>query len=212
MISKVEILSYYFSLGVDLYFISTLAPKIVNSPTNSDSDIGKAVLRGLDVMSLAVAITLLCLDFATLKIYYVKSTQSKTEDGNLNKLAFEYLVDTRVELLAIVFVTVFLASTRSGFTMPTSAAIDVSIAFGLMDFFLVAARSTARINAYLEDPEYDVFLMQYYDNLLPFSIIYFLCFSLYDVIQAFVLLPRTILWSIHALYAEPWLPDFVRQI
>ena len=211
MVSKLEILAYYLSLGLDLYFITSLALRVLEiaNGTVVATNTEESTALTLDVISFGFALALLLLDITTLKSYYLENTKSEKGDRKMNRLAFAYVVDSKLEMLAIfIFISLLVAtSATSAFLASTDTYLNIG--FGVVDYAVVALRSTVRINGFSKDGEYDVFMMQYYDNLFPFTIIYFVLYSLYDIIQGIVLFPCTMIWSVRALCTVRWFPEFV---
>lgn len=213
MVSKVEILAYYLSLGLDLYFIISLAFRVVEISNGSAIATTQAerTAQTLDTLSFGFAVALLVLDITTLKSYYMESARSEKEDRKMNRLAFAYVVDSKLEMLAIFVFFVLLVATSATSTVEVSADTYLNIGFAVVDYLVVAVRSTLRINGFTKDGEYDVFMMQYYDNLFPFSLVFYFLYSLYDIAQGILFLPCTIVWSVRALFTVRWLPEFAGE-
>ena len=213
MVSKIEILAYYISFALDIYFIISLAFRVadvLSKPSPTDPAQTTAIV--LDLMSFGFAIGLFLLDITTLQNYYLETTQRDREDPSDKSYAVAYIIDSKLELFAlVVFVTVLSAVTFTDNSGADRTDAILNIAFGIVDYIVIALRSTVRLKAFSNEESFDVLRLQYWDNLFPFNLLYFVLFSACDIAKAVVLSPCTIRWSIKVLCTARWFPEFAGE-
>ena len=211
MVSKIEILAYYVSLGFDTFFIYSLAVRIGNPPpVNNPGDVTSILL---DIISFAASLMLMLLDISTLRNVALETTLREkvlySDDDADKSYAIAYMIDSRLEMMTLVAFTVTLVVVAITDTTGTDqSGIMLNVVFGVIDYILVAVRSSVRLNLFTKEQSFDVLELQYWDNLFPFNLVVFTLFALFDGLRAIVFFPFTLRWSLNMLFEARWLPEF----
>lgn len=211
MVSKVEILAYYFSLVVDLYFIIALGVEI-GGYLFGDAPIPDTQTDLLNAFTFGFASGLFLLDTATLKSYYMEETRVKAEPRKLNDVAFYYIMTSKVEIYSllsflVLLVLALLTTSDPSGSVSISGENAFNVALVVIDYVIVVVRSTLRINAFTMEKEFDARYLRDWENAAPFNIIYSFLIAVVDVLSGLARLPCTVTWSLCTLKNAPWFPD-----
>ena len=180
MVSKIEVLAYYLSLALNLYFVFATYENVSLSIE--------------DLAGLIAAIGLTLLDVATLRGYFASEEGSK----GTTSLQLSYIATTKIECYMLILLGTF-------FFLILADPLNITLA--IADYLIINARVIIRFRSFAASDEYDARAVNVRENLMPFNLIFYLLVITVDIVLGVITLPYTLYKSVEALCTAPWLPD-----
>ena len=215
MVSKIEIIAHYISLGLDIYFIvfAGLRLKDIQQVSQIDAELG------LLLVSACFALLLFILDITTLQNFYLKEKQRKADERE-NKpfdpetpetdYMWAYVIDAKLEMLTLTgFIAFLMVVALADNPEIDQAGVIFNIVLAMIDYAIVALRTALKLREFSEQRSFDVLGVQDYENLFPLYIVPFGLFALLDGTVAVCRFPFSFCWSVKALFKAPWFPKFL---
>lgn len=184
MVSKIEIIAYYVSLALNMYFVVTLGVQLQ--------------LTLEDGAALFVAIVLVFMDVATMRSYFATDERSGTRSIHLY-----YMATTKIEAYLLVLLGFFFVIIR---------ASVLNIVLSVVDYVVVNLRIVLRFRAFAASEKYDARAINLRENAFPINLLFYIAVLAVDVVRGVCFLPWTIYRSLVALWTAQWLPEMADDL
>ena len=212
MVSKLEILAYYVSLGVDSNGIISFGMAASRVEVNSNA--ARTRLDATLGFGFGVFIALLLMDLATLKSYYLEETGQAADTGkdspgheSLKNTSYQYIATSTVELHLLIFlISLFIIALG---IVAGAETQGLNLALLVLDYLTVCFRATSKLFSLSQTEYFNPRTFLRTDASYPLCLIFYLFISLWDMLEGLCYLPLSICWSLKSLRDEKWLPDFI---
>lgn len=199
-ISRVELLAYYASLGVDIYLVVVLSEFVIGASAAGSPD----TVRFINDISFAFAVCLIGLDIATLKSYFVIPETLESideEDGDLSKVYLIYVASTRVEsYLLLCLIGVLAANLAEGGEDP------LGFIFVVVDYLIVNLRVWLRLTSIAPVKAFDIDRIGRIEDFFPFNVVGYGMVAAVDVFWGLRHIPKIFEGSYKVFVYGRWLP------
>ena len=197
-ISRLELLAYFASLGIDIYLAVDLGSALGTAPP------GNSVAQLVIDLSFAFALCLIGLDIATLKSYFVADETLATieeEGGRLSRIYNIYLASARVESYLLLCLLGVLAG-----TLASSGQDPLGLVFVVIDYLIVNLRLWLRLRSIAQVNAFDIEGIGLIETFFPLNVIYYGIFAAYDIALGLIQIPAIVYGSFQVLVYGRWLP------
>lgn len=196
-ISKFQVALFFSSLGLDCYFIVTLAGAL--NPTTTES------------LGLAFAVVLLALDVTTLVSFYEgeqwhsfsKIPTAWVEGNHCSRMLpgheLKYRATSKLECYILVVFIMLLISFQG-------TVLD--IVFALLDYVLVCLRLLLRLRMFASSESYDMRAVNKLEDPWPYSLVVFSLITVFDVISSVLYFPEALWKTLTQFWEMDRFPDF----
>lgn len=201
-ISRVELLAYFASLGVDIFLVVDLSPSLDVAP------VGNSVIPLVNKVSFGFAICLIGLDIATLKSYFAADETLKTvaeEKGELSRAYTIYLASSRIETYLLLALLGFLGGTL-GSSGSASGQDPLGLIFVAVDYIIVMLRLWLRLVSIAQVQAFDIDRIGLFESFFPLNIIFYAFIAAFDVVLGLMSIPAIAYGSFQVLVHGRWLP------
>lgn len=214
MVSKIEVLAYYISLGMEIYLIVSASNALGSNSVTLNSIEVSAFGIQLRTLGFAFSVVLLLMDLATLKSYYLEEQRKKEEPEDkssgfeaLKIYCYQYFVTSTIELYLLVSLIIIFGLDVVATNFEPGKVLNV--VFLMVDYIMVCFRSTAKLASVSKGEYFEPKSWLRTELTYPFILVIFTLIAVFDMLEGVIMFPFSFFWSLESLLKEKWLPGFL---